>query len=77
MRIDMSRSLLTIDKAAFIQKLSSLLGNHPIFDLLVSFLKIDYIYDIYIEKSILDSILPRIQFSIPPAGFLTSSIPSI
>lgn len=38
----------------------------------MSFLKIDYIYDIYIEKSILDSILPRIQFSIPPAGFLTN-----
>lgn len=41
-RIDMTRSLLTIDQAEFINDLESILGKNPIFDLVLSFLHAEY-----------------------------------
>ena len=69
-RVDLTRSLLTIEKSTLIKKLESVLGKNPIFDLVVSFLSIGYINNEFEEVNLYDT-------SIPPAGLLTNVLHNV
>lgn len=60
--------MLRIDQSSLINKLESILGKNPIFDLVQSFLNIEFKYRVDNE---LKDLLSDLRFGIPPGGLLS------